>query len=367
MNIDAIDMYRVRYTPRSGPFMLSGGRTFSHFEGLILRIRTDAGLVGWGEHASAPSYMTALHGGAEASLRLLAPLLIGRDPTAVAQIGQVMDEALQGHAYAKSAIDLACWDILGKKAGLPLSMLLGGTYRSEIPILDFIPIGEPEQMAARSVEIHSKGFRTLQIKIGLGGWREDLARIEAVLDSGVEFTNLVVDANGALLPHEALQLLGRLQGRDFMLEQPCASLESNITVRRHSSIPMILDESLDSVLAVEHAHEQTAFDGAMLKLSRLGGPSNLRVARDACIRWGKTVTMEDMAGGAIVTAASTHLAASTPPKNLLSGSCTGLFMQESYGRSVTYPEGTGTVQLPTGDGLGVEMDEKALGRPIRLA
>lgn len=366
MKIDRISIYPVTYTPRSGPFRLSGGRQFSEFAGVILKIDTDEGCSGWGEHASAPMYFDSLHGGAVAALRHLAPHLLGQDPTHVDAIRRLMDTVLRGHAYAKTAVDIACWDILGKVSGLPLSALLGGTYRTEIPILNFIPINAPDAMAARSRELHDAGFRTLQIKVGAGDWREDVARINAVLESGARFTNLMVDANGSWTPHEALLVLDAVDGLDFLLEQPCDSLESVLAVRNRSTVPIILDESLTSIEAVEHAHSLAAFDAAMLKLSRFGGISNLRVARDSCVRWGKAVTMEDMAGGAIITAAAAHLAASTPEPHLLSGSCTGQFMNESYGVSVEYPPGTGTAILPEGTGLGVEMDEAALGKPLAL-
>lgn len=363
MKIDRISLYPVSYTPKSGPFKLSGGRVFSSFDGVIVKLDTDEGLVGWGEHASAPAYMTALHSGAIAALVYLRPYLIGQDPTQIGVVKALMDRVMQGHEYAKTAVDLACWDIMGKRAGLPVSTLLGGAYRTEIPILDFIAIDTPEEMANKSERIYAEGYRTVQIKVG-AGWRDDVERVRAIYAREDRFDNIIVDANAQWKSSDALQFLRATAGLDYMLEQPCRSLESNLAVRERTDVPMILDESLDCLAAVDAANAKGVFDGAMLKLSRFGGISDLRVARDSCVRWGRFVTMEDMAGGAIVTAAAMALAASTPVGGLLSGSCTGKFMNESYGTSVTYPPETGTAVLSSAPGLGVDVDEPSLGSPL---
>jgi cis-L-3-hydroxyproline dehydratase len=362
MKIDSVSVFPVRYTPKAGPYMLSGGRIFNGFDAFIVRIRTDDGLEGWGEHASAPSYMTAMHGGTLEGLKMLAPLLIGEDPTGIARIEGIMDRALQGHAYAKSAIDIALWDILGKKAGLPLAHLLGGVYQSEFPIFQFLPLDTPEAMLRRADDLYDQGFRHLQVKVG-STWRADVERIRTVWPSASRYETVVVDANAYWSPAEAAQVLHAVDDLDIAVEQPCRTLESNLSVRARTSKPFILDESLDSIEAVEAAHAASAFDCAMLKISRFGGISRLKTARDLCIRWGKAVTMEDMSGGAIATAASAHLAASTPPRNLVVASLIGIYSNESYGTGVTY-DGPAHAAIPTGPGLGVEMDLDALGAPV---
>lgn len=362
MRIAAISVFPVRYTPKSGPFTLSGGRVFSGFDGVVVRIRTDDGLEGWGEQASAPSYMTALNGGTLAAIEHLAPVLIGEDPSGIDRIVRIMDATLQGHAYAKSAIDVALWDLLGKAAGLPLAALLGGVYQSDFPIFQFLPMDTPEAMRRRSDELYDQGFRHLQVKVG-STWREDVERIRTVWESAQRYDTVVVDANAYWSPAEAALVIKAIDDIPVHIEQPCRSLEANLTVRARTSKPFILDESLDSVAAVENAHAHSAFDNAMLKLSRFGGISGLKTARDACIRWGKGVTMEDMSGGAIITAASAHLAASTPPRNLVVASLIGIYQNESFGTGVTF-DGPAHARLPEGSGLGVEVDVDALGDPI---
>ena len=363
MKIDRITVYAVRYTPIGGAIELSGGRRFTEYHSAVVRIDTDDGLTGWGEHASAPIYMTALHKGALGALEVMAPALIGLDPRELGIIRTAMDGAMKGHDYAKSAIDIACWDILGKALDAPVAKLLGGIYRERFPLINAAFMDTPEAMKDRSDEVFDQGFRVLQMKVG-GDWHEDVRRIEKVYESAQRFDTLIVDANGYWLQHEALLVANAVRDLDIILEQPCRELENNLAVRKRTSHPFVLDESLDSLQSVIRAQAVDGFDCAMLKLSRFGGLTPLRMARDMCITWGKAVTMEDMAGSEIIAAVSAHLAASTPPQHLVAGSFVTNFVTETIGEGVRQENGYGF--LPTGPGLGVTIHEETLGDPVMV-
>jgi L-alanine-DL-glutamate epimerase-like enolase superfamily enzyme len=274
-----------------------------------------------------------------------------------------MDGALFGHPYAKSPLDMACWDILGQAAGLPISDLLGGTFQPELDLYTMVSVGKPEAMREEALGLLEQGWRRIQVKVGSGTWREDVRRAEACLDVLGDAEIVIVDANAYWRQHEAAQVVAALEDTQIYVEQPCRSLESNLAIRRRTARPFILDESLDSLEAVQRAQAQGAMDAAMLKLSRFGGISRLKLARDLCQQWGLAVTIEDSGGGDIVSAAMAHLQASTRPGHLLNGCFISDVVNEHIAEGAPRNQrGRGTV--PSGPGLGIRVDERALGEPL---
>ena len=171
----------------------------------MVRIETDAGICGHGENTPlGPFYLPAYAEGTRAGIAMLAPYLIGKDPTRLSSINDIMDKALKGHPYVKSALDMACWDILGKVAGLPVCELLGGRMGDEsgFPLYRAISQQEPEDMAKNVLKYVEEGYRKFQLKVG-GSPRVDIERIHAVraaLDgisrsTGIEHMPLMCDAN----------------------------------------------------------------------------------------------------------------------------------------------------------------------------
>src|SRR5262249_35997322 len=147
MHIDRIDVFAKTYTLTQGPFAMSGGKIASEQDSTIVRLETDTGHVGWGEQCGfSPRYIAAHGEGAGAALGILAPAILGMDPLSIQRVYDAMDGALKGHEYAKSAVDMACWDLLGKFTGLSLHELLGGSYRDRLPLYTGIGIDTPERM-----------------------------------------------------------------------------------------------------------------------------------------------------------------------------------------------------------------------------
>src|SRR5581483_10909658 len=160
MKITRIDVFRFGYTASGGVLTLSGGRVARGQDSTIVKVSTDAGLVGWGEECPfSPTYMVAFAEGARTAIRQMGPALLGADPRQVEAVYARMDGALYGHAYAKSALDIACWDLLGQAAGLPISDLLGGTFQPEFPIYGVVGVNAPGRMRERSLELLEQGYR----------------------------------------------------------------------------------------------------------------------------------------------------------------------------------------------------------------
>jgi L-alanine-DL-glutamate epimerase-like enolase superfamily enzyme len=147
---------------------------------------------------------------------------------------------------------------------------------------------------------------------------------------------------------------------DVYIEQPCRSYEECLTVRRHCDHPFVLDECIDSLETLLRAHRDGAMDVVNLKISKLGGLTRLRQARDLCATLGVAVTIEDSWGGDIVTAAIAHLAHSTPPELL--------FTTTDFNSYVTVSHATGAPQRQQGrlaastqPGLGIVPRMDVLG------
>jgi cis-L-3-hydroxyproline dehydratase len=223
-----------------------------------------------------------------------------------------MDATVRGHPHAKSAIDIACWDILGQATGLPLYVLLGGRYFDEVPLVVIIPIGDPDTMVAAIGERRREGFRTFQMKVGTEPL-EDIARVRAAAAAVGTDERLIIDANRGWNSEDALRVLRAIDDVDCLIEQPCGSYEACLTARRHSRHPFLLDELIDGVPELIRAHCDGALDALVIKLAHSGGLTRAAALRDLCVALGLRMRIEDTAGSEIVLAATAHLAQATPP------------------------------------------------------
>src|SRR3954447_3339969 len=165
MRIDRIDVhgYDLRYA--HGEYVMSGGRTIAALPSTLVRVIAEDGAEGWGETCPlGPAYLEAHAGGARAALAELAPALSDADPRNLGAVHDALDGALRGHAYAKAAIDIACWDLLGRTLGVPVSTLLGGVRQESFPLYVAIPLGSAEAMVEHVHARRDEGIRHFQLK-----------------------------------------------------------------------------------------------------------------------------------------------------------------------------------------------------------
>ena len=166
MKINAIRLYAVDLPMKEGAYSWST-QSFSAFDSTIVAVETDEGLVGYGEICPlGPAYLPAYAAGARAGIMQLAPSLIGQDPTQVGCINDLMDIALKGHPYVKSAIDIACWDLMGKASGLPVYALLGGLRQDAVRLFKVVSRAHPDAMVDRLIGYQEQGFHQFQMKAG---------------------------------------------------------------------------------------------------------------------------------------------------------------------------------------------------------
>src|SRR5438874_11505894 len=167
MNIKRIRAYQVDLPLHEGSYKWSEGKSVSVFDSTVIEVETDAGISGWGEVCPlGPFYLPAYANGVRAGIAELGPQLIGEDPLHLQKLNRLMDAALKGHAYVKSGIDVACWDVLGKDTGQPVCTLLGGRYGDDFPLYRAISQEAPEAMAARVAPYRGEGYRRFQLKVG---------------------------------------------------------------------------------------------------------------------------------------------------------------------------------------------------------
>lgn len=312
MKIARIFAHRVELPLHEGSYKWSGGKSVSVFDSTVVGVETDTGHVGYGEVCPlGPFYLPAYAEGVRAGLRELAPHLIGWDPREPAKLNHRMDAALKGHPYVKSGIDMACWDLLGQASGLPVCTLLGGRFGESVRLYRAISQEAPDEMARKVAGYVAEGYTRFQLKVG-GDPDVDIERIRAVRALLRPEHRLVADANTGWTLHEAKRVVRAVRDVDVYIEQPCLSYEECLAVRRATDHPFVLDENVDSLDMLLRARGDLAMDVVNLKISKLGGLTKARQARDLCVSMGVAMTIEDSWGGDIVTAAIAHLAHSTP-------------------------------------------------------
>ena len=319
--IDRVDVYGYDLTYAHGDYVMSSGRVVNVLPSTVVRIRTRDGVEGFGETCPLGStYLPAFAEGARAALRELAPALIGVDAGNLAAVTERMDATLRGHGYAKSALDVACWDVLGRATGRSVATLLGGALHEAVPLYVAVPLGPADAMAAFVERERAGGIHHFQLKLGAAP-EEDLERVAAVHAVTGPEDALIGDANGAWRRQDAIIAARLFAGFDRLrLEQPCPTLEECIAVRRLTTLPMVLDEVITDLPTLVRAAAADAMDHVNLKVGRVGGLTRARAMRDAAVALGLTLTIEDSWGGDIVTAAVGHLAAGVPPGSLFAAS-----------------------------------------------
>src|SRR5580704_12805248 len=167
MRITGFRAYRVELPLKEGSYKWSGGKSVDVFDSTAVEVLTDAGITGWGEVCPlGPFYLPAYANGVRAGIAELGPHLLGADPRQPGKLNRRMDAALKGHAYVKSGIDMACWDILGKATGQPVCVLMGGRYGDDFGLYRAISQESPEAMAGRVAGYRAEGYRRFQLKVG---------------------------------------------------------------------------------------------------------------------------------------------------------------------------------------------------------
>ena len=363
MKITGIKVYQVDLPLKEGRYSWSGGNYMEVFDSTVVAVETDAGITGYAECCPLGSaYLPSYAAGVRAGLAEIGPKLIGHDPTDLWPLNHHMDAELRGHPYVKAPIDIACWDILGKVAGLPVHKLLGGAEQDRIALYRAISQEDSSRMAEKVAGYRKEGYTKFQLKVG-GDPSDDIARIRAcrgILEPG---DILVADANTGWSKADAARVVNAVRDLDVYIEQPCMTYEESLSIRRRTALPFVMDEVIGSAADLVKGISEDAFDVINLKISKVGGLTKAKLMRDLCVSAGILMTIEDTWGGDIVTATIAHLARSTPEKFC--------FTATDFNSYVTVPIADGAPRrvdgfMTTSDapGLGVTPKFDVLGGPV---
>lgn len=364
MNIARVDVFSYELTYVHDRYVMSGGRVIEKLPSTVVRLTTDDGVEGFGEVCPlGPAYLPAHSAGALAALEELGPAVVGIDAGNLGRVADTMDRALLGHGYAKSAIDTACWDVLGRSLDRPVCDLLGGRATERFPLYFAVPLGSAEEMTAYVEARRQEGIHRFQLKVGADPL-EDAARVRAVVAATGPEDIVVADANCGWRLQDAVVAARAIDGLErVFLEQPCLTLEECLVVRQRTTLPMVLDECITDVHSLLRAYNAGALEAFNLKISKVGGLTRAKLMRDLAVVLGLRITVEDAWGGDLVTAAVSHLAASTPSDVLFTVSFMNDWTLEHIaGHQPRSDAGHGSA--PAGPGLGVDVDVKSLGKPV---
>ena len=363
MKISKISVFQVDLPLHEGSYNWAGGKSVKIFDSTVVRVETDEGITGHGEVCPlGPVYLPAYAEGARAGIQVLAPALLGQDPTQLVKLNRHMDATLKGHPYVKSAIDMACWDILGQATGQPVCNLLGGRYGDDFLLYRAISQEAPEAMASKVSGYRAEGYRKFQLKVG-GDPETDIERIRAVSAELQRGDVLIADANTGWLMHQAARVVRAVKDIDVYIEQPCETFEECYSIRKMSDHPFVLDESIDGLPILLRANSLQAMDVVNIKISKFGGLTKARQARDLCVSLGIAMTIEDSWGGDIITAAISHLAHSTPTELLFSSTDFNSYVTVSIADGAPQ-RNNGRLAAPTTSGLGITPKTKTLGQAV---
>ncbi len=366
MKIAKIEVYQVDL-PLVMNYGLSGGRSYNRLDSTIVAVTTDSGIVGWGESCPwGADYLPGHPKGVRAGLDELAPHLLGLEATSINVINHVMDRELIEHLYVKTCIDMACWDILGKATNLPLFELFGGAYPNPVPTISSVHYGTIDEITAHIQEIReTRGSHFFSCKVGATDMNLDKRNLEAVMKQARDGEFYIFDVNKGFCLADALRFAAALEKYDVAYEQPVATYEEFLALRRRTRLPLVIDEIFSDVNTLIRIIQDHTCEIINIKIGKVGGLSKALLIRGICAAQGLSISAQSVGGSQITFAAVSHFAQSTPPKILHSmWDCTEVIDTVT---ATGVPEVKGGVARETSNpGLGVKPDMSVLGKPIAV-
>ena len=242
MRIRDVSVFCYQAAYRFGTYTMSGGRAATGHRAIVVRLRTDDGLEGWAETSpNGGDYLPSFFAGELAAVRELAEAITGCDPRTPAVVSAKMDRVLLSGMAAKSVLDFACWDILGKAVDLPTHTLLGGQFEADSPAFAVVGFGSPESGVAQALGHVEAGISALQLKAG-DDPHSDARRIQAIREAVPAEVEVWADANAGWSLSEALTFVRVLGANSTVsLEQPCRTLTDCAEVGRRTGVPVTVD------------------------------------------------------------------------------------------------------------------------------
>ena len=369
MKITSVQV-RSLSVPLKHPYHLSKEYgVFSAATPVVCAIRTDEGIAGYGECDPWPLFTGDSAETVEAVITChLAPMLIGVDPTNINMIHHLMDRCIRSQHLAKSAVDMACHDIAGKRYGMPVHRFLGGKRRDAMRCMWSIGGSTPNESAAEVLAAKNAGYDGCMIKVGGADWRRDAARTIAVRSAVGSAFPLIADANQGWDTDTSVRYAQAVKDCDLaFFEQPLQSwdVEGMAWLRRKLPMPLSADEGVMTVVDARRLIAAEAVDIFSIKVTKNGGISPAKAICELASTFGVKVFFNSMIEEGITQAASLMLAATVDnpvetcghaffsPLRLDGDIC-------DYHRQIRVDKGI--VEVSDRPGLGITPDEDAIAR-----
>jgi muconate cycloisomerase len=330
-------------------------------DNVLVRVELAGGEVGWGEAASAHSMTGETVESMMAAIRHMAPTLLKMDGADIAAVSTRMDQLMYYNQSAKSAVEMALHDALGRALGKPVYDLLGGKKRSRVPVLWLLGTGSIEGDVAEALAKRAAGFVAFKVKVGVGDPADDALRTRRVCEALGTGQGLLLssDANQGYSLAQALTYVNAVNGAglDFF-EQPIAGhdIDGMAKLAAASSLAIGFDEGLHGIDDLLQHHARRAARGCSLKTIKLGGLRGVMAAAELCQKLDMQVNLAcKVAESGIAAASLMHLAAAVPQVGW-GVSISNQYLADDIVRA-TVKVVDGHAEVPTGVGLGVEVDE----------
>lgn len=351
--------------------LVESGGTFSAFDHVVVKVHADDGQYGLGEVEAYPSFERP---GAETQAGILAilrdylsPALIGESPFNLNTIWQKMDTAVVGYLRVKGALDNAIYDLVGKHLGVPVTDLLGGRVRDRYVVEGVgygISIDEPKVVARIAKAAVERGYRQLELKAGDERPEQDVERLRLVREAIGKEIPIKIDFNGFYEPKTAIRLIREMEGIGVQwIEQPAKywDLEGLAMVRNAVMTTIVTDESVESPHDMMRVIRYNAADAVHIKPTIKGGLTTARKIAAVAEAAGVMIVPGTSAPTGVGMAAAQAFIATCPR---LSGGAHGSPSDTLVEDIVTkpIPPDSTFVAVPTGPGLGVELDERIVNK-----
>jgi muconate cycloisomerase len=337
--------------------------------GAIVKISTNADIVGWGEASPWSVFTGTAEANATGIHRYLRPLLVGADPLKISTLMRQIEKTLVGHTEGKAAIEMALLDIAGKYLRVPVAQLLGGYYRSQVPLSVSIANPDFEEDVALAMRLAASGINIFKVKTGFSTHKDDLRRLQRLRADLPASVDLRVDYNQGLDPWDAIRHLKDVEAfAPTFIEQPVKREQraAMAAITKAIATPIMADESVFTPAeAIDMVRGEIA-DLVSIKIMKSGGIARAREIAAIAEAAGITAYGGTMFEGGLAIAAGLHMVAATPNISLGAEFYTSTWVMGVEILKTPIVIENGATRVPVGDGLGVEVDEARV-REISVA
>jgi muconate cycloisomerase len=339
--------------------------TTSFQEDVVIKLIADDGTEGYGEAPHMVGH--SQRGETPATVRVvlrhkLVPATLGADPLDRESLALALGRAVPGNLRAKGAVIMAAYDLAGKALHTPAYNLLGGRVRDRVPLSWSLPIVEESEVVREAQEMVERGWRILKVKIGRPDPLQDAAVVRAVRKAVGDAIEIRADANQAYDVKTAIRVIRQMEpANPGFIEQPVHrdDLDGMAEVRTHVEVPIMADESAETPADIVAIARKRAADSVSIYIIGPGGIDSSKLMA----KIAETCRLRGYVGGALEgpvgAAAGLHLAAASPAIDL-GCEVNGQFMLKDSVAATPFEMDEGALRVPTGPGLGVELDHDKL-------